>query len=939
MAIVDVIRPVSTRKVGGASAVPSGTLHGVSSDNSDATYINMNLIDSGDNWNLRLGSHTPATDYQRHRIRGRIRARSDVGIMSEDIDLGRGTADYIEYKTVQVPATFSELTTDWYQDIEYGLADAGALADLNIGGGWLDMVSGGADQLRTAECYVDIDCRAMPDYDAEVRDNAGVDQSSGVITDTNQPVFYFGSVGYDGLPALDWSVTLSSLGTPVLNQSGSGTPPTQVLAPMSLPDGVYTAVFRVRSTIRGADPFQSVQTITFTIQNIVPPPSPPILTVERQDDGYLVSWMNPGGQAWDDDYVVAELWRADCNGEQRIATIPDGLNGSYLDLAIPQLDPLTVRTEDGCEVQTAPCDITYSVRYWGYVSTFVELPDTIPDGMILGWPSTVGSIPSGWTRVTSLDGRYPLGATGTGAPVATGGTASHTHTMAAAHGHTIGGHSHAVGGSTGSSNSNTTSARFNGASQPQADQPHSHPRPSSTGTSSAVLSSLVAPGTSAADNLPLTREVIWIESDGSPAQYPVGVLGWATEAVSAWDTDASSSGRFLKGAAAAGNGGAQVGSATHVHTIDAHGHTGVNHDHSIGSTGLSTPSSSQEAGTGSSTPRWLPRHTHPMDVVAASTGNLGSTSGGATTAVSLDPLNRRLRVLRNVSGGTQTRIIGLWLGTAASIDPILTLCDGTGGTPDMRGWFARDAGSDSINSTGGASSHVHTSGSHDHAIAGHSHDTNVNTSNTGSFERPTSGDLGDSPTTGHTHTSGNTSSATPTTASVNAGTTDSQSNVPPYHEAHFVRLDGTISGGPLAVPELRITDYATATVPSFVYSDGLDRLASLDDQMTVVTDRSYTFPRLVTDSIPLEGGLHTVSTTLAGEDMSLTIAVEGIVAINELEAMLRNDLVYFSPLGGTAGWYAPGSWTVKAPAPNVKVLTVPLVLQPWPETADPEDYL
>jgi hypothetical protein len=156
---------------------------------------------------------------------------------------------------------------------------------------------------------------------------------------------------------------------------------------------------------------------------------------------------------------------------------------------------------------------------------------------------------------------------------------------------------------------------------------------------------------------------------------------------------------------------------------------------------------------------------------------------------------------------------------------------------------------------------------------------------------------------------------------------------------HFVRLDGTISGGPLPVPELRISDFASATVPSFTHGDDLDRLSSLTDRMAVTTDRSHAYPRLVADSTPLDGGLHTVSVSLAGEDLSLTIAVEGLPAINRLEELLANDRVYWSPVGGEPGWYAPGSWSVTAPVPNVKVVQVVLVRQPWPETEDPAVYL
>lgn len=939
MSVVDVLRPLSVRQAGAGVAVPSGTLAGVTSDNSDSTYVQFLISSSGitgNNWSLRLESHTPSAGYQRHAVRGRIRIRTDAGTSFEDIDVGRGATSYIRYGTVPATDSFSDQATAWFQDASFGLATVGALADLNIGGGWMTGAVGAAE-LRTAECYLDVDCRTGPQFGAQVRDAAGVDRSGGTVTDTTQPTLFIGAVDYDGLPAASWSVTVKDAGNAtVFTSSGSGTPPVSVDVTASLADGAYTAVFSVVSTIRGADAFEVTDTIAFSIQNTVPPPSPPLVAVTEESGGYRVTWTNPGGQPWDNNYVVAEVWRDDCNGSARIATVPDGLNGSYLDLAIPQLDPIPSGPD--CEVSTDACDITYRVRYSGYVSTFVELPDTIPADLILAWPGTAASIPSGWTRVTALDGVFPRGASGTGAPSATGGTASHTHTTPS-HTHTIGAHSHSVGGSTGTSNSSTTSARFNGASQPQADQPHSHTRPSSTGTAPAFSSGSSAPGTGSANNTPPALDVIWIESNGSQASYPIGSVAWATEAVSGWNTYAAANGRYLKGAAGGGNGGATSGSATHTHSVNSHSHTGGTHDHSIGSTSLSNPSSSQEAGTGSSTPRWLPRHTHPMNVISASTGNTSSNSGGTTGSASLDPPHRRLRVLQNAGGGTQTRIIGLYLGTVADLDPILTLCNGSNGTPDMRTWFARDSGADSVNSTGGSSTHTHSVPSHTHTMGNHSHTTNVLASTTTSYEAPSFGDLGNSPTTGHDHSSGSTGSENPSVSSSGSGTTGSGSHIPPYREAHFVRLDGTISGGPLPVPELKVSAFSSVTVPAFTYTDGLDRLASLTAVMAVVTDRSSELPRLVADSTPLDGGLPSISTTDPGEDLTLSIAVEGMPAIDALEELLASDRLYFSPLGGAAGWYAPGGWSVNRPAPNVWVAQVTLINQPWPATADPEDYL
>lgn len=932
MSQTDVLRPVSTNAAGSGVATPSGTLHGVTSDNSDSTYIAFDIVNhNGDNWSVRMGSHTPSANYQRHRLRGRVRIRCDAGTTTEDIDVGRGTVEYIEYGTVPVNTTITEQSTPWFQDPAFGLSTSGALSDLNIGGGFANWTDG-ASSLRTMEVYLDVDCRMRPDYTAQVRDAAGTDKSGGTVTDTTQPTLYFGGVNYDGLPSLDWSVSL----TGGFSASGSGTAPTSVPVTDNLANGSYTATFSVRSTIRGSDAFEHVETVSFTIANTVPPPSPPLVTVTSEFGGYRVNWVNPGGQTWDNDYVVAEVWRDDCTGSQRIATVPDGLNGSYLDLAIPQLDPIASGPD--CEVSSEPCDITYRVRYWGYVSTSVELPDTIPADMILGWPSTAGSIPSGWSRVTALDTYLPRGATGTGAPSATGGASTHTHSTPF-HQHTVAAHSHSVGGSTGTSNASTTSARFNGASQPQADQPHSHTRPSATGASAAFNSGNTQAFTNSGSNLPAVLDVIWIKSTGSQPNYPSGCVGWATESVSGWSSYAAASGRYLRGAAAAGNGGGTSGSNSHSHTIDAHTHTGGTHDHSIGATGLSNPASSQEAGYGSSTPRWLPRHTHPLDVGANSSGNLASASGGATGTWTNEPPNRRLRVLRNSGGGTQTRIIGLYTGAVGSLDPLLTLCNGTNGTPDMRGYFCRDAGSDSVNSVGGSSTHTHTLPNHSHGMPTHSHSVTVLTSTTGSFEAPSVGDLGSSPTTGHTHSSATSATAVPSTSSEGAGTSGSSDHTPPYKEVHFVRLDGTISGGPLPVPELKTSDYASVTVPAATYADGLDRLIGATGSEAIAPDRSSDFPRSVTDSTPLAGGLHTVSDSVPGEEMDLTIAVQGLPAINRLEALLAEDRLYFAPVSGTPGWFAPGSWTVQPGAPDVKVVQITMVRQPWPDTADPGEYL
>ncbi|HEU5111149.1 MAG TPA: hypothetical protein VFT95_21620, partial [Micromonosporaceae bacterium] len=403
MSVIDTVRPVSVYDAGAGTAVPSGTLATVTADNSDATYIDFNVADHSDDWVLRVASHTPSAGYGRHRVRGRIRIRADAGSCTEDVCLGRGAVHYYRWTTVPVTTSFAEQISDWFQDSEFGLAVTGALADLNISGGWPESVSGAAE-LRTSECYVDVDCRLWPDYAPEVRDASGTDQAGGTVTDTNQPTLYFGSPAYDGLPALDWAVVVRDAGAvAVFTASGSGSPPSTVPVSVGLDDGAYTADFTVQSSIRLGDPFPHEQSLSFAVNNLVTPPSPPLLDVTEEAGGYRVTWSDPGGPAWDDDYVVAEVWRNDCTGTYRIAVTPDSLNGSYLDLAIPQVD-----LEPGCDEPIASCNITYSVRYWGYITSGTP---PLPELRTTDYSSEV--VPSfsytdGLDRLSSMDDRMAL---------------------------------------------------------------------------------------------------------------------------------------------------------------------------------------------------------------------------------------------------------------------------------------------------------------------------------------------------------------------------------------------------------------------------------------------------------------------------------------------------------------------------------------------------
>lgn len=925
MSQVDVLRPISVQLTGAAVAAPSGALYVVTSDDTDSTWLSFPVSGTGDNWSLRVGPHTLPSGYGRHRIRGRVRIACDSGTANEDIDVGKGAISYVNYETISVTSTPTEQSTSWFTDTGFNLGYAGTISDYNIGGGWWENASG-AYVGKTFECYIDVDCRARPDYTPDVLDGALTSKAGGTITDSRRPTFSFGGVSYDGLPALEWSLSCGPYST-----SGSGTPPSSVTSGVDFPNDSYVATFVVKSTIRGADPFSSTQSISFDVDVPIPVPPPPAnVTAVEQSGGILISWEDPGGQPWDDDYVVAEVLRSDCDSEeQRIAVVENGLTASYLDLATPVTNGNGVCGDEACQ-------LTYRVRYWGTISSIVELPSTVPDGMIIGWPSTAASIPSGWTRVSALDDKYVRGSTAD-VSGATGGSTSHTHTTTS-HSHTGGDHSHSLGGNTGSSNASTISARFNGASQTQADQPHTHTRTGSTGSAGSFTTGSASPDAGSVSNYPSSYTVIWIESDGTPTAFPIGGVAFSVESVDGWSGDAAFTSRYLRGATAGADGGSSDGSSSHMHSVDAHSHTGSDHSHSISGTGLSDPLSSIEAGYGSSSPKWLPRHTHPMSAGTSSTGSTSSDSGGATSTAGGEPLNKRVNIITNTAGGLQTRVIGLFRGDAATLPATLTRCDGSSGTPDMRDWFARDRGSDSINSTGGTATHSHTAASHTHTFSSHTHTTSVGTSTTTSFYKPTYGDLGNSPTTDHTHSSGDTGSATPSVSSTSIGVTSADSHVPPYEDVHFARVDG-VSTEPIDIPQITTSEYAEIIVDAPVVTS--DRIigGTSGTVIDVCPDRTYTLPRLSARATQISGGLPQVSTTEHGKHQSLVIPVPSAAEVTALESVLGERRVWYAPLDEPADWYAPSGWQVSSAVAGVRTVSVTLVRDEPAEPTDPEDLL
>lgn len=413
---------------------------------------------------------------------------------------------------------------------------------------------------------------------------------------------------------------------------------------------------------------------------------------------------------------------------------------------------------------------------------------SVPSGVILPWPGTAGSIPSGWSRVASLDGRYLKGAPAGQEPDVTGGAATHTHTSPT-HTHSIPSHGHAGNGATGTGQGQWYDDE-GGYSVSQTFHTHTVGDSStSAGTSDATAATW---GTTSND--PPYVTTVFVASDGSPEGVPDGMWAWwdVDPLPSGWVQPASAQDRFLKGAPAAGDGGDTGGAASHVHTGVAHTH-GSGHTHTA-STGNA---SAMTSAFGS---RWAAtNHTHSLTFSGGTIGNASSANTGTTEH---EPPWKKLAVVENDSGvpDLPVGITAAYLGNIASAPPGWKVCDGTGGTLDLHDRFLKGADALSeIGDTGGAVGHDHTN------PAGHTHSgAHAHTGLTGApssyqnFAGTNGAQYGAyTPTNTETHTHGSTSSTSGSTTGSGVQTVDANVDTqPPFRTLLFIKfveaLDVTI---------------------------------------------------------------------------------------------------------------------------------------------------
>ena len=399
----------------------------------------------------------------------------------------------------------------------------------------------------------------------------------------------------------------------------------------------------------------------------------------------------------------------------------------------------------------------------------------VASNVILFWFGTNASIPSGWSRETSLNSKFIFGSGNGVNPGGTGGSSTHTHTITD-HTHTQNEHTHSISLAT-----HTPSAS---GSNTSGNVVTSHSHTASKSHTATNQNSTVTLNSTSSD--PPNRTTIFIKSAGTH-DVPSGVVGLFNSNVppTGWSLcDGNNgtpdmNGKYVKGSLTGEDGNSIGGSSTHTHTNTEHNHT--QNAHGSGETtnsntgGSATYGSSGNTGSQSS-------HYHVVTLTGqTATNNPASiTINSANTEV----VNRALAFIQNNTGGLKDSLIGVWIGTLASIPQNWVLCDGNNATPDMRSYFVIGT-TGTTGGTGGNNGHNHTATEHTHTQNSHTHSVSVGNASgptanftTSTLTRPARN------THNHTGTDGGTTATNQNTTVTVDTTTDTR---PDYYEVAFIQ--------------------------------------------------------------------------------------------------------------------------------------------------------
>jgi hypothetical protein len=293
MGTITTLRPSSTSS--GVGWTPSaGTLHGVTSDNSDATYATW----GGDGSPLILGTpvDSPPAGERRHQVR--LRARGEDGNAWWAVRLSSGAL--AAGAAAEFTASPSTVTGSW----GFGAPADGATVLYTY-------VTGQSTGVKINELYLDVDSREAPTFTPQTLDGSGT--ATTTISDTAQPIIRASSIDLDDLNARQYRYWVTLNGSIVWDTGVvSGTAPNRQTT--ALDNGTYVAHLQIWSTLGQSTAYASdEETLEFDVQvgQVAAPDNP---TVDQVDGTpfYTLGACAPFVGDLDDGVGYIEIQRVDC---------------------------------------------------------------------------------------------------------------------------------------------------------------------------------------------------------------------------------------------------------------------------------------------------------------------------------------------------------------------------------------------------------------------------------------------------------------------------------------------------------------------------------------------------------------------------------------------------------------------------------------------------
>jgi hypothetical protein len=292
MANITTLRPSSTSSGVGWSAVASGTLDEVTSDDNDATYA----LWSGDGAALILATplDSPPVGERRHLVR--LRARGEDGTAWWAVRLASGAL--VAGAAASFASTPGTVVGSW---------GTGAPPD---GPTILSTyVTGQITGVKINELYLDVDTRLAPTFTVQVLDGSGA--SITTVSDTATPVVRASALDLDGLAARQYRYWVTLSGAVVWDTGMvSGGPINRETAPLD--NGTYVAHAMVWSTLGASTAYASdEETLTFTVNvGVVPTPGVPAVTPDLPF--YTIEVCAPDTTGFDSETAYLEIRRVGC---------------------------------------------------------------------------------------------------------------------------------------------------------------------------------------------------------------------------------------------------------------------------------------------------------------------------------------------------------------------------------------------------------------------------------------------------------------------------------------------------------------------------------------------------------------------------------------------------------------------------------------------------